>query len=256
MHSTAQGSCGAREGLLGLGDGPEEAAAQQTVRDAQEAYNVGPKEMLADSHQPLTVKEEAGIDMPSAMSTRRWMNERDPLTFLQTERELIGDVISALERYSALLEIGNEERDDLPRFVAFFREFAAALHHKNKEALAFAALPQLSREARVRLKESHRREQAQLLSIMHLALAADSHDEERRSRLASLLTGFCVTQREQLNAEKLNLYPALRDALAGRDAKNVSRIFQESLSSANFAGQYDWLRSLGEGLAEKYANPS
>ena len=166
---------------------------------------------------------------------------------------MILEVIDGLERYAALLEMGNEAPDDLPRFVVFFREFVAALHHRNKEALAFAALPQLAREARVRLKESHLREQTQLMGVMHLALTLDHESTEQRARLASLLVGFCASQRQQLSVEKANLYPALRDALGSRNFKNVERIFQESLSSANFAGQYDWLYELGRSLAAKYA---
>jgi hypothetical protein len=129
----------------------------------------------------------------------------------------------------------------------------AALHHKNKEALAFAALPQLAREARVRLQESHLREQSQLMGIMHLAFSLDHESSEQRARLASLLGGVCSSQSENQSVEKANLYPALRDALPSRTAKNVTRIYKQSLSSANFAGQYDWLQELGRSLAAKYA---
>jgi hemerythrin-like domain-containing protein len=180
------------------------------------------------------------------------MNERDPLSFLQSERDLIRSVIESLERYAALVQIGNEDPEDLARFGVFFREFVAALHHRSKVALAFAALPQLSREARMRLKESHQREQVQLMAILHLAMTTDPRNDEQRSRLAGLLTGFCSSQREQITAERRSLYPALKDALAGRESKHVTRIFQESLSHANFAGQYDWLIALGTSLAQKY----
>lgn len=182
------------------------------------------------------------------------MSNRDPLTFLQDERQLIARVVDGFERYASLLAIGNENSHDLPRFIAFFREFAAAIHHKNKEALAFAALPQLPREVRTRLQESHRREQTQLLGIMHLGLTADLSLDEERARLASLISGFAASQRSQLNAERTTLYPALRDALESRNGQRVSRTFQESLSSVAFAGQYDWLHRVGSQLAEQYSS--
>jgi hemerythrin-like domain-containing protein len=147
---------------------------------------------------------------------------QDPIGSLELEHAVIGGVVEALTRYAdRLARDGGAPRDDLDRFVTFFREFADFRHHDAEESILLPALARAGlawdSEPIAAIRRDHDQERYLVRVLRHAALQSSAWSDEARRHVAAVATELASFLRAHIAREERLVYPAARARL-GREA--------------------------------------
>jgi hemerythrin-like domain-containing protein len=149
----------------------------------------------------------------------------DPIETLMAEHRLIEGVLASLDAWAVALDAGNADRDDLPRFVRFIREFADAKHHAKEEDILFTVMadhgfPTQAGPIAVMLHE-HDAGRAYVKVLAEATEGAD-WDASERARLTEAARGFVSLLRQHIPKEDNVLYPMAVDRLPPEAMQRVA----------------------------------
>ncbi len=175
------------------------------------------------------------------------------------EHRLIETVLGALDNYAAAVERGNSfERDDLPRFVTFIREFADAKHHGKEEDILFAAMvangfPRDGGPIAVMLEE-HDLGRSHVGELAEIAASDGPWGEDLVAQLTKAARAYTELLRGHLAKEDNVLYPMARSALSPEAMQRVADGCEEVEQQHANSGHTARLERLAAELVERYAS--
>lgn len=177
---------------------------------------------------------------------------------LAREHRQIARVYDAFEAFVARIEQGEDvDRQDLARFVTFFREFVDLGHHEKEEGILIPALVEAGLgwdEGLIAgIRRDHDQERYLMRSLRHAAMKRDGWSTEDKRHLVSIARTLIDFGRAHVRMEDEGLFPALRSELtpdvAGEVARRLAR-FDENWSEH---GELGWLRKLASELTAHYS---
>ena len=180
----------------------------------------------------------------------------DAIETLMTEHRLIEGVLASLDAWTNALAAGEADREDLPRFVRFIREFADAKHHAKEENILFTAMadhgfPTQGGPIAVMLHE-HDEGRAHV-SVLAEGADQPEWDASQRARLVEAARGYVSLLRGHIPKEDNVLYPMAADRLPPEAMQRVAeRCAQVEDEYAN-SGNGERLESLARELIARYA---
>lgn len=181
------------------------------------------------------------------------MNAKLPaIAALNEEHRVIALVTDAFERYIDRID-GDESipREDLGRFVTFFREYADLGHHEKEEDILLRALATGGfdwEDQPIKLtRRDHRQERYMMRVLQQAALQAAEWSAEDRRHLVASARSFIEFQRRHMEHEEGELYP-LVEKLASEDRQKLASELERFESERSDDGDTGWLRELADDL--------
>ncbi len=178
----------------------------------------------------------------------------DPIDTLMEEHRRIEEVLAALARYGRALAAGEaHDREELLRYVEFFRDFADTAHHGKEERILFTALAEHGLPAgagpiAVMLSE-HEEGRSHVRRLAEIGGGTGPLRPEERARAASLAGSFAALLGAHIRKEDEVPYPMSRQVLPP-DAWPRIRARFETYESEN-AARHAEIRKPGAELAAR-----
>ena len=180
----------------------------------------------------------------------------NPLHNLQHEHTQIIAVLGALGAYVERMESTEEaSREDLERFVAYFRDLVDYRHHDKEEGIL---LPTLVRNgfgwddnpiATIRRDHDHERYLVRVLR--HAAQQLGSWSAEERRHVASIARELGVFLRAHIQREETLLHPAAIARLRPETKEQLARDL-ERFDAEDSPGERATLGHIAEDLVARY----
>lgn len=182
-----------------------------------------------------------------------------PIEHFYQEHELLARVVDALELFVSHVEQGaHVERQDLVRFVTFFREFSDLGHHEKEESILIPAMVRSGcgwdDGPIAEIRKEHDHERYLMRSLRQVALQKDPWSEEARRRLINVSNGFIEFLRAHMLLEDRELLPKASVCLSAEAAAEVAGRLEAFDSAWDAKGELAWLRELAAELTERYAS--
>jgi hemerythrin-like domain-containing protein len=143
----------------------------------------------------------------------------DALQSLAADHRVIRQTLDAFDIYVGYVEARLPvDRFDLPRFVAFFQDFADIYHHDKEEALLLPALVAAgldwNGEPLARIRREHDREHYLTSSLDHTGPQGDDWSENERRLFLGVAKEFLAFQREHVRFENTEVFPLAERVLS------------------------------------------
>lgn len=180
----------------------------------------------------------------------------DPIALLMDEHRLIEKVLSALERWAARVEGGDDAaRADLGAFVTFIREFADQKHHAKEEDILFdemtsAGFPKEAGPIAVMLYE-HDMGRDRVATLAAAAEERGPWTDEVRAGAARAAREFATLLRQHIHKEDNILYPMALQHL-GAGMEEVARRCEIYEADATRQERGRELQSIALTLVQRY----
>lgn len=173
------------------------------------------------------------------------------------EHRLITRVVNAFERYIDAMESDADvTRQDLSRFVGFFREFGDLGHHEKEEGILIPAMVRNGcswDDGPVeKVRKEHHHERYLMRSLRHAALQKDPWSSDARQRVVSTSRLYIQFMRDHVRLEEEQMFPRARQCLPAEVAEELVRRFERFDEEWNESGELSWLRELAEELVARY----
>jgi hemerythrin-like domain-containing protein len=173
------------------------------------------------------------------------------------EHQLIDRVVSAFERYvDAIDREGDVTRDDLARFVSFFREYGDLGHHEKEEGIL---IPAMVRNGCAwddgpveQVRKEHHHERYLMRSLRHAALQKDPWSRDARRRIVSTARLYIQFMRDHVRLEEETLFPQARKCLPPEALDEIVRRFERFDQEWDESGELTWLKELADDLVRRY----
>jgi hemerythrin-like domain-containing protein len=178
----------------------------------------------------------------------------------KAEHRLITQVVNAFERYIGAIESDDDvPRQDLARFISFFREFGDLGHHEKEEGILIAAMVRSGcvwDDGPVeKVRKEHHHERYLMRSLRHAALQKDPWSSDARLRVVSTSRLYVQFMRDHVRLEEGELFPLADECLSGEAGEEVARRFERFDEEWDEAGELTWLRELADELVVRYPQP-
>lgn len=175
------------------------------------------------------------------------------------EHRLILRVTDAFERYLHDFPVDTpESRQDLQRFVVFFREYADLIHHEKEESILLPAMVYAGCDWEghdlKQVRDDHKQERYLMRSLRQTAAQRGLWTGEDLRHLNAVGQELVDFQRAHMERETVLLYPAARVHIVGEHAEKM----QEALDDfERIRGDRDnWLVELAEELIRDHPLPA
>lgn len=173
------------------------------------------------------------------------------------EHVLISQVVDAFESYVAAVEAGRDvTRQDLSRFVSFFREFGDLGHHEKEEGILIPAMVRngcaFDDGPVEKVRKEHHHERYLMRTLRHAALQKDPWTRDAQSRVVDTSRLYIEFMREHVRLEEQELFPRARQCLSPEAVEDARRQFDQFDAEWNEDGELNWLRDLAADLIARY----
>lgn len=180
----------------------------------------------------------------------------DAIETLMNEHRMIERVLDALVGFGEEVQRkGSTEKEELRRFVTFFREFADTCHHAKEENILFTSMvdhgfPRETGPIGVML---HEHDQGRgLVGTLHArAEQPDAWNDGDRQEIADVARGFSELLHGHIHKEDAILYPMAEQHLAPEAMADVARACESY--EAQQGDAYERLHAVAEELVSRYA---
>lgn len=174
------------------------------------------------------------------------------------EHEVIASVVKAFGHYIEALERDDTvERQDLARFVTFFRDFADLGHHAKEEDILIPAMVRNGCDFNdgpvAKVKAEHEHERYLTTSLFQAAMQRDPWSRDARRHVSSIGQAYLEFMRGHIAMEEQELLPRANQCLTAAAQADVLREIRQFDKAWNERGEYDWLRQLAAELVQRYA---
>ena len=182
----------------------------------------------------------------------------DAIEMLMGEHRIIERVLDGLVGFTGEVQRkGSTEKEELGRFVRFFREFADAGHHGKEEDILFAAMvehgfPRDGGPIAVMLHE-HDQGRGLVRILRDRVEQAEPWTDADRREAASVAEGFAEMLRGHIHKEDAVLYPMAEQHLPGDALAAVGEACERYASDAGHAGKHEALHALADDLIRRHA---
>jgi hemerythrin-like domain-containing protein len=183
----------------------------------------------------------------------------DAIETLMNEHRVIERVLDALVGFAdEVRRKGTTEREELARFVTFFREFADTGHHGKEENVLFAAMVQhgFPRDGGPIAVMLHEHDQGRdLVRILRShAEQEEPWSDADRQEVADVAGGFSEVLHAHIHKEDAILYPMAEQHLSPEALQEVAAACERLDEERNGAGTHKHLHALAEELVDRHAN--
>jgi hemerythrin-like domain-containing protein len=182
----------------------------------------------------------------------------DAIETLMSEHRVIERVLDGLVGFAGEVQRrGGTEKEELVRFVTFFREFADLCHHGKEEDILFAAMadngfPREGGPLAVMLHE-HDQGRGLVRILKERAEQPGSWNDGDRQEIAAVADGFSQMLRGHIHKEDAILYPMAEQHLAPETLAEVGEACEAYEQAEERAGKHEALHALAEGLIHRHA---
>lgn len=182
----------------------------------------------------------------------------EAIEVLMQEHRTIEQVLEALERFAeGAARSRRTDKEELSRFVRFFREFADGRHHAKEEGVLFQAMVQQGFPSQggpipVMLSE-HEHGRALVGALAQLAQQDAAWSDEDLAHVAQVARAYGVMLRGHIRKEDLILYPMAERHLPEAAARKVSEACR-GLDAAAGGADRDRLPALAEELIARHVS--
>ncbi len=182
-----------------------------------------------------------------------------PFSSFADEHRLILRVVNAFERYLHDFPVDTpESRQDLQRFVVFFREYADLIHHEKEETILLPAMVHAGCDWEgadlKHVREDHQQERYLMRSLRQIAAQRGLWSGEDLRHLNAVGQELIDFLRAHMERETVLLYPAARTHITGEHEVKLKQALDDY---ARVRGDRDaWLVELGEELIRDHPLPT
>lgn len=176
---------------------------------------------------------------------------------LFSEHRLIERVVSALEHCGNSIGGDSEQnRNDLLRFVTFFREYADLSHHEKEEQFLLPALAEAGLcwddGILLQLRKEHDFERHLLQTLRHLALQMGVWSSDDCRRVTEISIRFVKFMRSHIAVEDKQLHHLVEERLSEAHLARLETRLHAFDEKREISGEMALLTHLGEELAVRY----
>lgn len=180
------------------------------------------------------------------------------LTPLFDDHRLILRVNDAFENYLKQLPSDSEEvRQDLHRFVTFYREYVDLNHHEKEEAVLMPAMVKAGcdweSEDFEHLRKDHNQERYLMRVIRQAAAQRGLWTGEDLRHLKSVGQELVDFMRAHVDRENTRIYPVAVELLQGERAAELEQAFDDFERARRSHGYDGFLKELAEELIRDYS---
>ncbi|MEZ4234151.1 MAG: hemerythrin domain-containing protein [Polyangiaceae bacterium] len=180
------------------------------------------------------------------------------LTPLFDEHRLILRVTDAFENYLKQLPTDSAEvRQDLHRFVTFYREFVDLVHHEKEEAVLMPAMVKAGCDWDSadfeHLRKDHNQERYLMRVIRQAAAQRGLWTGEDLRHLKSVGQELVDFMRAHVDLENSKIYPVAMELLQGERGEQLTEAFQDFERARRSHGHDGFLNELAEELVRDYS---
>lgn len=170
------------------------------------------------------------------------------------EHRLIERVVLALEHWGHTVSCDTEQnRNDLLRFVTFFREFADLSHHEKEEQFLLPALAEAGLNwddgILLQLRKEHDFERHLLQTLRHLALQMGVWSADDCRKVTDISGRFVKFMRNHIALEDKQLHHLVEERLSATHLARLETRMHGFDEKREVSGEMALLTSLGEDLA-------
>ncbi len=182
----------------------------------------------------------------------------DAIETLMSEHRVIERVLDALVSFgSEARRRGATEKEELQRFVGFFREFADACHHGKEEDVLFAAMvehgfPADGGPIAVMLQE-HDQGRGLIGILKARAEQQEAWTDGDRQEVADVAHGFSEMLHAHIHKEDAVLYPMAEQHLPPDALQRVSADCERFEAERIGSGEHERLHALADALVARHA---
>lgn len=177
----------------------------------------------------------------------------DALITLSQEHRIIEEVLLALDAWTeGVLRAAADDREELARFVSFFRYFADGCHHGKEEKIVFAlmaneGLPSDRGPIAVMLAE-HERGRSLIGVLDDLARRKNRWDAKDRELLAGTVRSYRYLLTQHIHKEDTILFPMIGCRASAETQAEIARRVERFEADKTGIGEHERLHELAESL--------
>ena len=175
------------------------------------------------------------------------------------EHRLLSRVVNAFERYiDAIEQPLDPPRQDLARFVSFFREYGDLGHHEKEEGILIPAMVRNGcswDDGPVeKVRKEHHHERYLMRSLRQAALQRDPWSAEAQRRVVDTARDYIRFMRAHFRLEEEELFPQAEQCLSAEVLEQVALRFRDFDAEWQESGELGWLQDLASELVERYSS--